>query len=158
MAAGPDDLGTWFAELAGVWQLTRDSSDGSRFTGTARFTATDGNAYLLREEGFLRLATGEVLPASRQWVWRLTEHPAGEREIEIRYPQEAGGELYHRFRPEQAALPDSKGDAWHGEGEHLCGRDIYLAGYRLSARAIDIDHHVTGPAKDYRLKARLVRA
>ena len=145
--AGSSPLGARFAGLEGKWRLERHSSDGSLFSGSAAFSRLDESVYLLREEGTLRLPGGETLSARREWTWHL----ALPDEIEIRYLQEAGGGLYHRFRPRADA------GAWTGEAEHLCGRDIYCAAYRLDDGELAIDHVVRGPAKNYVLKARYRR-
>ena len=47
---------------------------------------------------------------------------------------------------------------WMGEAEHLCGRDIYRARYRLGVDELRIDHRILGPAKDYLLNARYQRS
>ena len=145
------DFGAWFNRLDGVWHLTREASDGSHFSGTASFSRLGEAKYLLHETGTMKLAGGENLPATRDWIWFLTDRG----EIEIRYPDEAGGKLYHRFRPER--VDGVQGDAWRGMADHHCGADLYRGTYCLSAGSIEIVHHVTGPAKDYRLAARLER-
>ncbi len=146
-AASSFSIGERFAGLEGRWRLERRSSDGSHFSGDAVFVRQDDGGYLLREEGRLRLAGGEVLSARREWLWRLTE-PG---EIEIHYPPEAGGGLYHRFLPFELA------DSWTGEADHLCGQDVYRATYRLGEDELVIFHTVKGPAKDYELDARYRR-
>lgn len=140
-------IGERFAGLEGRWRLERRSSNGPHFSGEAVFSRSDDAGYLLREEGSLRLADGEVLSARREWLWHLTDTG----EIEIRYPPDAGGGLYHRFRPFE------QNDFWTGEADHLCGRDVYRATYRLGEDELVIFHTVKGPAKDYQLDARYLR-
>lgn len=116
------------------------------------FTPRANQFLYLEEAGELRLAGGEILPARRAWTWHLRPVNGGaDTEIEIRYPEEAGGGLYHRF------LPIGQAGIWTGSSEHFCGQDIYRATYRLGAEELFVDHYIRGPAKDYRLYARYRR-
>lgn len=141
-------LQAWFDRLAGQWRVERRSSDGSSFTGDAVFARREDGSFQLEETGNLRLANGQSLPARRGWIWSFCpgNGEAGDA-VEIRYSEEAGGGPYHRFQPgEEAGI-------WTGKAEHVCGQDVYYAVYRLGSDSFDIDHDVTGPAKDYRLFA-----
>ncbi|GIL02604.1 MAG: hypothetical protein BroJett030_25030 [Alphaproteobacteria bacterium] len=139
-------LAAWFAALAGSWRLTRQASDGSYFAGKADFVADGARGWLESEAGTFVTADGRQFAAGRQWRWRLTAGGV----LDIAYPP-PDERPYHRFAPQ------AEGGEWRGEAIHVCGADRYLARYRLAADMIEIIHHVSGPAKDYRLTGRFTR-
>ena len=146
-SAGCDSFVQWFGALGGQWRLIREISDGSRFVGDAVFSKIGEADFLLREEGKFFPAGQAGLAAGRRWIWRLDETGL----FEIRYPS-PDGRLYHRFEPA------SDDGAWCGEAGHLCGDDNYAATYRLGIGEMEIVHHVSGPAKHYRLMSRFTRS
>lgn len=144
---GAGSLAAWFGSLPGEWRIARRLSNGARFRGTAVFRPTGSNRLLLQERGKMRLPTGPVVEAWRDWVWALTP----EHWLEIRFAPSAGGGIYHRLRP---ALT---GDVWRGGAVHPCGHDRYCGLYDLAHRRIAVMQSVRGPAKDYRLTTILRR-
>jgi hypothetical protein len=140
-----------FQTFEGEWRLEKSMSDGSLFTGTAKFERAADNCLSLTESGVLTLP-GAQLQAGRAWDWFLRERCS----LEIRYPHAHGGGPYHLLTP--VRLCDGWGaDGWAGSATHLCGADAYLADYSFSEDAILIDHSVKGPKKGYRIEARMRR-
>lgn len=136
-----------FAELAGEWRLEKIFSDGSAFSGRARFDPSGRNAHSMSETGLLKLPDGNSLSASRQWDWFLDEHGS----LAIAYPADQGGAIYHRF------MPIAGEGVFAGSASHLCAADTYQADYRFEEGVIVIDHRVRGPKKDYAIRAVMRR-
>lgn len=144
-------FGELFGKLAGEWQLTREISDGTRFEGLARFTAISDNSYRLEETGQLYLQKFRSLNAMREWQWILQfgDH------LDIRYPAEQGGGMYHHV--ELAIITGPSEKIWQGTARHDCGDDVYIGHYRLAADHLDIGHRINGPNKDLTIKSQFAR-
>lgn len=137
---------TLFAALPGAWRLHREIDDArfgaGTFEGRATFSPRPDGTLLYEEHGELRLGAWRG-PAWRQWAYALEDDA-----LVIRYPG-TNTEL-HTFR-----FADD-GSAAH---VHFCDPDRYSAAFqRLSDGALTLSYVVSGPAKNYRLSARLTHA
>lgn len=137
----------WFEGLAGDWQLSRRISNGARFRGVVRFQRTEPDTLAVREEGQLRLPTGDTASANREWLWRLYDG----RTLDIRYGADRGHEPYHLL-----SLADV-GTGWRASASHICGEDCYEGVYVLRNDRLFSVQTVSGPNKDYRLFSRYWR-
>jgi Family of unknown function (DUF6314) len=135
-----------FGELAGDWRLTRETGDGTRFTGIARFTTAGTGRLLLEEEGQVFLPGNKRLRAGRSWQWVLPGGHENAHCLEIRYPEERGGMLYHRLK--LLAVGNSGECFWQGAARHVCRDDLYDGDYELARNRMRIRHRITGPNKD----------
>jgi hypothetical protein len=135
-----------FRDLVGDWRLTRDSSDGTRFMGVARFTNAGTGRFLLEETGQVILPGNKRLRAGRSWQWVLPDGNGNAYCLEIRYPAERGGTLYHQLK----LMPvDNSGEfIWQGAARHVCRDDLYDGDYELARDRMRIRHRITGPNKD----------
>lgn len=141
-----EDFETLFQDLAGNWELTRESSDGTRFTGVARFTTAGTGRLLLEEAGQVFLPGNKRLQAGRSWQWVLQGGHEDAYCLEIRYPEERGGTLYHRLK---VLAVDNSGDfIWQGAARHVCRDDLYDGDYKLANDRMCIRHRITGPNKN----------
>ena len=126
-----------FHALAGNWLLGKTISDGSRFDGRAIFEPCELHRLTLREAGQLVLADGTRLAASQSWTWTLCTDGG----LEIRYPDEKGGGIYHQI------VLQGRAGSWHGSASHSCGRDRYKASYAIKPGIVCIRHEIDGPNK-----------
>jgi len=133
------------SDLLGAWTVARTIEDRltggpSRFDGRATFTP-QGDGLRYSEAGTLRLGEGASFAASRSYLWRWDGGC-----VEVRF---SDGRPFHRFRPSGV-----------GAGiDHPCGADLYRVAYDFTAwPAWEAAWTVTGPAKDYRMRAAYARA
>ena len=147
-----------FGMLAGTWTLTRvlEPALGTA-TGTASFTEAGLRRLHYREDVELRLATGHVGEAYREYEYLLE----GDR-IRVLL---ADGTTMHVlvFQPEGARLiapalvneineVNEVNEVWTAADVHDCRADQYRGTYRMDARGVlTVDMKVDGPAKDYRI-------
>lgn len=136
------DFRSYFDSLTGSWLLEREISTGEKLRGKAVFEVISDTAFLLCEEGELKLQNGLTIPAIKSWYWHLLE-PAI---LNITY-DEAGLEDYHRV---SLKLNDY---TRLGCAEHLCGGDVYLGDYRFSPNHFEISHTIKGPNKNYSVRS-----
>lgn len=139
--------------LRGTWRVQRRVADhaagrSGTFDGVARFEALDDPAgghgrpalaYL--EQGELRFG-GHRGPASRSLIYR--GRADGTADVCF-----ADGREFYRLDP--------RSGSW--QGRHECGLDHYaVAGRLLGSGMFEERWQVRGPAKDYEITTRLVRA
>lgn len=129
---------TLFKSLAGSWSLERNISTGEKLNGKAVFESISDTAFLLREEGELKLLNGTVIPASRNWFWHLLNNST----FEITYDEDRLQD-YHLLHMSQAE------ECWSGSSKHLCGEDLYSGMYRFFENRFEITQMIKGPNKDY---------
>ncbi len=129
---------TYFKSLAGSWALERKISTGETLNGKAVFELVSSTAFLLHEEGELKLLSGLEIPASRNWFWHLSDNT----DLEITY-DEARLQDYHLINLHK------REDYWIGSAQHLCGADLYSGEYLFSEDRFEITQTVKGPQKDY---------
>jgi len=134
--------------LAGLWTLERRIAGRGAMRGTARLAPLPKGWIEYREEGELRLATGERLDATRSYRFRAL--PDG---FAVFF-DEAAPRLFHEIRP--VLLPDG---SLQGHARHLCAPDLYLSEYRFAPDGqFSVRHAVRGPRKDYTISTRYRRA
>ena len=137
--------------LAGTWILTRAlEPDLGTATGIARFTEAGPGRLHYREDVELRLASGHVGEAYREYEYLLEED-----RIRVLL---ADGTTMHVlvFQPENGrSTASAQGHAagvWTAADVHDCRADQYRGTYRMDARGVlTVDMKVDGPAKDYRI-------
>jgi hypothetical protein len=141
-----------FEMLAGTWTLTRAIQPGlGTAVGTASFSGAGPGRLHYREDVELRLATGHVGEAYREYEYLLEED-----RIRVLL---ADGTTMHVlvFQPGQAPvsparLPGSPARAWTAADVHDCRADQYRGTYRMDESGLlTVDMKVDGPAKDYRI-------
>jgi len=123
-------------DFAGDWQLNRQITDRhGAMNGTLVGTVTlsgAGAALRYAETGRLRLESGPVMEATRDYLWTFKDG-----HVEVRF---ADGAAFHTFTP-AGKVPGST---------HLCGADLYNVTYDFRDwpqwRAT---WGVKGPRKDY---------
>ena len=146
MSATNDPAHRLLAALIGPWCLDRDIGPHGILTGRATFTAQTDDRALYEEAGELALPGGQILAATRRYVWSVT----GPQEMAIRFAggHDGDGLLYPLSLIETA-------DGWRAEATHRCAPDTYRATLILrGAAGFDWDQAVTGPRKDYRSISR----
>ena len=131
--------------LAGEWTVARliaDQRTGQpgRFDGIARLTPVAGGLDYA-EAGQLTLGTAAPLQAKRGYRWQFDADG-----VAVFF---SDGRAFHRFQPGVS-----------GPGtDHLCGADLYRVRYDWGDwPAWQATWQVTGPAKDYVMTSRHVRA
>ena len=134
-----NDLRSWFEQLPGQWQLTREISSGDQFVGNAMFSAHDSVRLLLEETGRLELANGQSVTASRQWLWSLSDDT-----LLVEFAENPP-RAYHQIPLVRT------GDGWQGEADHLCIDDTYDGAYFVGENQMKIAQKVHGPNKDYEI-------
>ena len=122
--------------------LSREISDGSRFSGEAGFEPIAADTLRVSETGMLVLPDAREIQAYRNWIWRFS----GEGELAIFY-DEPDSRLYHQLN---LAWNDG---VWTAQASHRCGDDTYAGRYRLGDAVLEIETTVSGPNKDYRIKS-----
>ncbi|MGI9351435.1 MAG: DUF6314 family protein [Rhizobiaceae bacterium] len=134
-----DTFADFFNTLIGEWSLSRAISTGEQMEGSLVFSRMDSSNLQANEVGDMRMASGNVISATRQWIWRI-----GDAGLQI-YFDEDPPRLYHQVKPVARA------GAWHGEGHHDCQPDTYVGDYLFSDNKIIIKQDVLGPNKDYQI-------
>lgn len=139
---GSSDPTAVLAALAGTWSLRRRICPGGRLIGRAVFAPAGPGHLHYREDGGLRLETGAVVQAFRDYDYRAR---AGAVRVDFADGEHPGG----RFLRLEFAFVDGH---LRAADRHLCGADIYDACYRLLAPdRFAVRIRVTGPAKDCRI-------
>ena len=133
------DFSEFFNSLIGEWSLARTVSTGEHMDGKLVFSRMDSSNLLANEAGEVHMASGNIVSATRQWIWRL----AGDG-LQVYFDEEPP-RLYHQLKPVLRA------GAWHGEGHHDCQPDTYVGEYLFSTNKIIIKQDVMGPKKDYQI-------
>lgn len=133
-----------FGALDGCWRVTRSirhaGGGTDRFAGETRFTRA-GARILQDEDGWLTLASGARLRATRRYLWMRREGGA-----ECLFPD---GRPFHSL-PFGVARPETT---------YLCPPDRYAAAYDFTRwPEWRVTWTVEGPAKDYVMESRMVRA
>ncbi len=132
------DADALFDRLEGAWDLRRTIENQATMTGVATFRREDPDAMEYREEGRVRLATGQAFDAHREYRFERVPHG-----FSVCFPEEPP-RLFHRIE----LMRD--GDALAGSATHLCSPDLYSSNYRfLADGTFAIRHEVRGPRKDY---------
>lgn len=129
----------YFSSLGGEWILTRSVSSGETLEGALEFISIDQSAFRVVEVGELRISDGNLISATRQWIWKFSDDG-----LQIFFDEEPL-RLYHQLRPTES------GGTWTAEGYHDCAPDIYSGEYRFSLNKITIRQDVMGPRKDYQI-------
>jgi len=134
--------------LAGRWSLERvvmgkDTNQGSMPQGSMRGFATfrrlDSGLVAYREEGRLKLPSGETFDAFRNYLYDRV--PLGFAVFFAETPPR----LFHEIRLQSTTI-----GTLIGEAAHLCGRDNYATRYVFQPDGSFVVHHdVSGPRKDY---------
>jgi hypothetical protein len=132
------------ADFEGRWHVARLIEDAlgpgsGTFRGTARFDPVpDGLAYA--EEGWLLLASGATMAASRRYLWRRARGG-----IAVSFED---GRPFHCI---DGASP-------RPEAVHDCSPDLYRVRYDFSAwPRWTAEWQVAGPRKGYRMVSRYRR-
>jgi hypothetical protein len=132
------DADSVFCRLEGAWDLIRTIEGQATMAGIAVFTPHGGTMLKYREEGRIRLATGKVFDAHREY--RFERAPGG---FLVHFGEEPP-RLFHRIR----IVADS--DALVGAATHLCTPDTYDSSYRFLVNgSFTVQHTVRGPRKSY---------
>ncbi|MEM7214012.1 MAG: DUF6314 family protein [Pseudomonadota bacterium] len=129
----------YFDSLSGKWSLKRTISSGEELTGELIFKPAGDDALFASEAGTLRLGNGNLVSASRRWLWR---YEFGILKI---FFVEEPLRLYHEF------VPEFGNGNWHGNSHHSCDPDVYLGEYVFSPGRISSEQIVSGPRKDLRI-------
>ncbi|HUN49137.1 MAG TPA: DUF6314 family protein [Stellaceae bacterium] len=133
--------------FAGLWTLERRIAGHAAMRGTARFAPLPGGGIEYREEGELRLATGEQLDATRSYRFRALSNGFAV------FFAEAPPRLFHEI-----SLVLRSDGSLAGEARHLCAPDLYLSEYRFAPDGqFSVRHAVRGPRKDYMISTRYRR-
>ena len=142
-APGPE-VGLWgardevFGRLAGVWNFKRHIIPYGRVSGIAALTSGREGRLSYREQGWLHLADGQILKATRRYLFEKSF--AG---FTVLYAEDPP-RVFHRI-----ALHEEN-QIWAGEALHICGADHYRSRYEfLTEGSFVVRHVVRGPAKDY---------
>ncbi|MEM9280103.1 MAG: DUF6314 family protein [Pseudomonadota bacterium] len=139
------DFGEYFDSLVGEWSILRTVSSGEKLQGKLLLAFLDNSSYLVSETGELRMSDGNLISASRQWIWRY------ENGNLLIYFDEEPPRLYHQM------VPVLRAGAWHGQGDHDCPPDAYVGEYLFSANKIIVKQDVMGPKKDYQIVSEYTR-
>lgn len=144
-----DVAGQVFRALEGRWELSRAIEPGlGTASGAATFTADGPGRLRYREDVELRLATGHVGEAYREYEYVLESG-------RIRVLLADGVTTMHLL---DFAEADGQEQAWSAADVHDCRADQYRGTYRLDERGVlTVDMKVDGPAKDYRIVTEYVR-
>ncbi|MCD5313807.1 DUF6314 family protein [Kineosporia babensis] len=137
--------GRVFATLPGRWVLNRVIEPGlGTATGVATFAEAGSGRLHYREDVELRLATGHVGDAYREYEYVL--EPDGRIRVLL-----ADGATMHLLSFDLEGT-DPAGPVWSAADVHDCLADQYRGTYRLDQQGVlKVDMKVDGPAKDYRI-------
>jgi len=146
-------IGSWgdasevLKRLTGSWSFNRLIAGQGSMQGLATFTPLDPDTLAYREHGRLKLLTGTVLEAEREYVFR--EHGPG---FDVFF-KETPPRLFH------AVSLSAFGDgALSASADHLCNQDHYQSTYSFRPDgSFVIRHVVSGPRKDYSTLTTYVR-
>ena len=142
---GTSGFGEYFDALSGSWLLQRAISSGETVKGIVEFKRINDAAFLVSEEGEMRLADGTNFSAKRQWQWHFDGSKFGV------YFAETPIRLYHEF------FPVVELEGWSGVGRHECAPDSYIGDYQFLISAILVRQVVSGPKKDYQIHSEYLR-
>lgn len=134
--------------LIGDWTLARTVTDGHAMTGAAKFIERPDGSLYYREQGLLSLpdSGGGRLQFSRAYLYYF----AGAA-LTVLF-DEATPRLF-----EDVEISGEVGD-WHGNGQHLCDRDLYISGYAFQVSSgFRTSHRVDGPRKSYVIETQYIR-
>lgn len=135
------------------------------FEGVATFTPRDSpvesvaGELLYSEQGELVTDNGLTLKANRQYIYRYNADEDKisawfiKEETKLSNGKEEIGDIFHDLEIHNA------GQAWIGQGEHLCELDMYWAYYEFRLPKVaeegqemnlfGVKYKVQGPQKDY---------
>jgi hypothetical protein len=131
----PDEV---FRRLVGTWKIERSIEGHGTLAGEAVFAPTDDGMLAYRERGELRLDSGAVLTAEREYLF--ARRPGGLSVFFAEKPPR----LFH-----EVILTGGE-EYLQATADHLCNADHYRSDYAFKADgSFVIRHVVRGPKKDY---------
>lgn len=128
--------------LTGIWRFSRVIDNGARMEGTAVFTPRPDGWLHYREDGTMRLPSGQTFEAYRSYFYAPL---AGGFAVYFdETPPETPPRLFHEIR---------LGDDLTGQAPHQCAADLYESEYRFQPDgSFTVVHAVSGPKKGYRME------
>ncbi|WBL79681.1 DUF6314 family protein [Bradyrhizobium xenonodulans] len=130
--------------LIGSWSFDRVIEGQATMQGTATFTPLDRVRLAYREQGYLKLANGNIVQAEREYVFSSSGFSSSGGGFNVFFKEDPP-RLFHEI-----SLSASPGGELSGHARHLCKRDEYLSTYLfLPDGTFAIRHVVRGPRKDY---------
>jgi len=140
-----------FEDLRGSWSLNRTIKGFGAMRGSAQIQRLSSQIFEYREEGTLKLKTGEELAAFRTMFYCKEND-----DIVVRFrPTIADEDILHRLH-----VVKNSNSLWpsHARDAHYCGRDIYRGHYSFEEPGrVRILIAVTGPKKNSLIETLLLK-